>query len=75
MEPYRLGRRLRELCEASLKVNPRVVTGLPTTFYKKVGILLGFRGDCCVKMIWAFWTDTKLLANTINRIVKMIPKR
>lgn len=35
----------------------------------------GFVGDCYKDMILAFWNDAKLSANTVNGIVKMMPKR
>lgn len=31
-------------------------------------------GACCSDMVLAFWQDAKLSANTVNGIVKMIPK-
>lgn len=33
-----------------------------------------FVGNCCKGMIQDFWTDAKLPANTVNGIVKMVPK-
>lgn len=34
-----------------------------------------FVGDGCKAMVRAFWVDAKLLENTVNGIMKLIPKR
>lgn len=34
-----------------------------------------FVENCCIDMVLAFWLDAKLLANLVNKIVKMVPKR
>lgn len=43
--------------------------------YDFVQACWGFVGNCCQAMVLSFWNDAKLSSNSVNKIVKMVPKR